>query len=58
MSANLFIDDKYFISPKYYFHNDTDSRVLISDVPAETFVWKQWTSDVRLSALSFLTRIV
>lgn len=58
MSANLCIADKYFISPKYDFRTGTNSRVLSNNVPAETFVWKQRTSDVWLSALSFLTCIV
>jgi len=41
MSANLCIDDKYFISPKYDFRTGNDSRFLNSNVPAEPFVWKK-----------------
>jgi len=36
MSANLCIDDKYFISPKYDFRTGIDSRVLNSKVPTKT----------------------
>ena len=38
MSANLYIANKYFISPKYYFRTGSDSRALKSNIPAETFV--------------------
>ena len=38
MSASLYIANKYFISPKYYFRTGSDSRALKSNIPAETFV--------------------
>lgn len=38
MSANLCIADKYFISPEYNFRTGTYSRLLNSNVSAETFV--------------------